>query len=1232
MVLALVFLLIYHDERMDADRLAQRELESISALKTQQVASWYQERLNDARFVSNSALIARESVALLLDASPGRTGPAVPTWMTSMFRNGHYASIRLLDRENRLVCSVPGQSARDEEGVVGVYSFPREAGAVVVRDLCRLPDGRRHLDLMVPVYDRSGSSTLLGVFVLDIDPATELYPILRFWPVPRNTAYCQLTRREGGEIVYLNPFPGAGNEFQRVPLEKTMLHFDSSGRRTTVVASVDYRGIDCQAAVTAVPGTAWRLSAKMDTEELYRQMWKTVGTLWLAVIAIFIGVVALLSTLRSRRKLRELDRDRVAREERELLLERVGLLMKNANDAIWTLDADLNILDVNDRALAMFGYTREEFLRLNLAALRVETASGVEEPFSAAAAVDGIRHERLHRRKDGAVFPAEVSTRSLALHGTWMLLSIIRDISTAKEAERQILALNRTLSMLSKITQLTFRCRTVDELFQEACRIAVEDGRFVFVWIGAIDTGTSTVRSVAMAGEAPVPEGRLVVSLELMPEGMGPSGTAVREGRVDVCNHVSADPRMKPWHHIAAQAGTESAAAFPLYRDGEVMGAMTLYAVEQGFFDEAEIELLTRLAMDVSHAVDFYERERFRIDAEEQLRKQHDLLMRVMETSPLGIAMIDRNGMVEYANGRADVILPMSLERIVAMGPEQSSVMLYHPDGAPMRQEESPVRAALNSDRTVRDARILVGQEEGERILLSVNVSPIHSAAGLVDGVVAIFEDITDRERTQEGMRRMQSERDALLRRLQLQFEHLPLAFLLQDHNMRILDWNPAAKSIFGYSIEDIVGRSVLEALFTEHSRPIVEQLTASLSRSDDTLIQIVETGTKSGALLLCEWHFTPLRDDLGRFIGVIAMAADVTERVQAARALADSERRFSLFMSHLPAFAWIKDAEGRYLFANEMLASGLNATGDSLIGRSADDLMRPPFSMAQREHDQHVLSSGVVSMFEETLELANGLHTALACIFPILRDGDTPLLGGIALDITERKRAEEMARQYAEQLRRLSSRLTEVEEAERKNLAQELHDDIGQSLTALMINLNLVQSQLSDGDRDRVGGRLEDSLSLVESTIESTRSIMSSLRPAMLDDYGLLTAVRWFAGTIRKRFGLEVEVAGREFEPRLPQSVEMTLFRSVQEALHNVLKHANAQLATVDFSGDAEHCVLTISDDGTGFDTGRALERTVSHGWGLVAIRERAEALGGSLLIHSSRAEGTRIVIQIPR
>jgi PAS domain S-box-containing protein len=220
--------------------------------------------------------------------------------------------------------------------------------------------------------------------------------------------------------------------------------------------------------------------------------------------------------------------------------------------------------------------------------------------------------------------------------------------------------------------------------------------------------------------------------------------------------------------------------------------------------------------------------------------------------------------------------------------------------------------------------------------------------------------------------------------------------------------------------------------------------------------------------------------------------------------------------------------------------------------------------------------------------------------------------------------------RTQREELRSLASRLAQVEETERRNIARELHDRVGQNLTALSINLNILRNLVPVEDMENITPFLDDSQTLIERTSRRIRDVMAELRPPELDDYGLAAALRWFSASFAVRNPIEIEAPVGDLDPRPPGEVETGLFRIAQEALTNIAKHAQATRATITLSQEPDKIRMTIADNGIGFDLLSISTYTDRKKWGLLNMRERVEALGGQIRIESTPGQGTWVIVEV--
>ena len=323
-------------------------------------------------------------------------------------------------------------------------------------------------------------------------------------------------------------------------------------------------------------------------------------------------------------ELAERERAEAALRESE---ESLRITFQTSPDAFVIVgETDARLVEVNEQFVRLYGYPREEALG------RTSFELGLwAEPERRAALLAQLAHadriidfEVLARRKNGETFPVLYSVSKLRLNGRPLLLGVVHDISERKLAEQQVLQLNRLYSILTRTNEVLGRARDRHELFTEVCRIATADGWLRMAWVGLTDPATHLVHPVAAAGHQDGFLDHVRISRDDVPDGRGPTGTAIREDRHIICRDIAQDPVMAPWRGAALSRGYRASAAFPLRLDGQVIGALTVYAPEAGWFSDKEVELLDELAADISFALHALEHEAQRQRAELELRQAYD--------------------------------------------------------------------------------------------------------------------------------------------------------------------------------------------------------------------------------------------------------------------------------------------------------------------------------------------------------------------------------------------------------------------------------------------------------------------------------------------------------------------------------------------------------------------------------------------------------------------------------
>jgi len=339
---------------------------------------------------------------------------------------------------------------------------------------------------------------------------------------------------------------------------------------------------------------------------------------------------------------------------------------------------------------------------------------------------------------------------------------------------------------------------------------------------------------------------------------------------------------------------------------------------------------------------------------------------------------------------------------------------------------------------------------------------------------------------------------------------------------------------------------------------------------------------------------------------------------------LRQSEERFAAFMDNLPGYAWMKDLQGRYVYVNQRV-KGL--PGYRSLGKTDAQIWPADLAAEYRANDEQVVATKKPLHTLEHYVLDGKQRYMLGSKFPIFdKTGAVALVGGVGVDITERIEAEEALRASTERLQALTSRLVELQEEERRNLARELHDEFGQLLATITVQLHAARSVAGDAARSI----LEECMALLQRAGGQVRSLALELRPAMLDTAGLDVTLRWLAAQHEQRTGIPAKVVGHLNE--VPGDVAIAGFRMVQEALTNVVRHARAQHIWIELSQADGTVELVVRDDGVGFNVTKILARVASRGHlGLLGMKERAQILGGSLEVDSEPGRGTRLRISLP-
>lgn len=523
--------------------------------------------------------------------------------------------------------------------------------------------------------------------------------------------------------------------------------------------------------------------------------------------------------------------------------------------------------------------------------------------------------------------------------------------------------------------------------------------------------------------------------------------------------------------------------------------------------------------------------------------------------------------------------------------------------------------------------------KNGSTIWVSASVSPLRDSSGKTQSAVAVIIDISERKRIETDLRESE---DRLQRALEI--ETVGVIFFRPEGP--ITSANQGFLRMSGYTEDDVKKGLVRWDIMTPpewmpQSRHALEEF-FSLGRTTPYEKEYIrKDGTRYWALFAA----TRVSDEEG-----VEYIIDITESKRAEQAVKESENRFRTLADLVPDLLWSNDPQGEIHWYNQRWLDYTGQTLEEAKGYGWLEVIHPDDHAQSLASFQHSINQGEPLNLEHRIRGKDGVyHWFLFQALPVRNEqGQITQWYGEATDIQEQRLAqadlEVRIRQRTAELEQLnnslkderarlaelSTRLMQVQESERRHLARELHDEIGQYLTGLKFMLDSIKLQ-EDQERARL---LSNALSVVDDLAVRVRELSLNLRPSVLDDMGLLPALLWHIQRYTVQTGIEVDFRHRGLEPRLPSQLETTVYRLVQEALTNVARHAGVNKALVQVLVD-DMVTIVIQDEGKGFNVAATLARHTSTG--LSSMRERADLAGGTLNIESEPGQGTSLIAELP-
>ena len=717
-LIALTGIYFLRSQQGEARNQTFRELANITALKAQGLGQWRNERRDDARFLQRTPAIRADIASFLANPADAAARTRVLGWLDSM-RNRRipYVSLRLYDTAGQLLLATPATAGSAaiaaDPGFVAALASPE----VVLGEI--MPGLPLRMEMFAAIPPVAGNpSTPVAIVALEIDPTVHLSPFLLRWPEVTIPGELMLAYREGNQVAYLDSNAGTPEppSLLRRPLTEAALPVAMAGRgEFGDHEGIDNHGVAVFASIRPVRDSTWILVATIDQTEAYaeqnRETWID-GTL--------VGFLLLAARLAGAALARQ--RAAAAEEQRAALAERLGLITQYANDALFTFDEQMRIVDANERAFSTYGYTIKELRKLTARDLRPpDTAPSTGTDFAAVFQSNGRVFETIHRRKDGSTFPVEVNARPVDLEGRRHVLSIVLDISERKKAEHE---LQQRVQLHKALLGLPEAAETLDEkAFMQRGQELTEDATgSVISFIHFVNEDEVTIELVTWSRRTLEKYCRARFDSHYPVKQAGIWADALRERRSVVFNDYPSYPQKHglPEGHSHLQR----LISVPIIENGKVV-MLTGVGNKSTDYTEQDLEAVQLLGASIWRLVQ-------RTRTESKLRR----LSSIVEQAPLAVVITDTKGAIEYVNPAFTKASGYTSAEALGQNPRilksgETPAEVYREMWQALARGETWNGTLHNRKKT------------GETYIENVVIAPVVDGGGRVTSYVALKEDVT---------------------------------------------------------------------------------------------------------------------------------------------------------------------------------------------------------------------------------------------------------------------------------------------------------------------------------------------------------------------------------------------------------------------------------------------------------------------------------------------------------
>jgi PAS domain S-box-containing protein len=498
--------------------------------------------------------------------------------------------------------------------------------------------------------------------------------------------------------------------------------------------------------------------------------------------------------------------------------------------------------------------------------------------------------------------------------------------------------------------------------------------------------------------------------------------------------------------------------------------------------------------------------------------------------------------------------------------------------------------------------------------------------AELAKANLELQDEIEERKVVEEALHRQREEQQIIL-------DSVPAMIFYKDTYNRIIRVNKALAELIGISAEEMEGKTAFDICPFQAENFWRDDL--EVISSGQPKRNIVEPVQTPRGFCWVQTDKVPYRDEKGNIIGVIGFSVDITERKQAEAALRESEERFRTIFESAAIGISVADLEGRIIACNPALQRMMGCAADELIGKTFMEISHPDELEKNLELYSDLLAGRLEEyQLEKRYRRPDGQYFWARVTVSAVKWPGSTLQYNIAMveDITQRKQVQEKLRESEQNLRHLASQLMTAQERERERISRELHDELGQSLLVLKLQASHLERELEQ-EQAVLRQECRQMMQGLDHLVEEIRRLARDLSPTMVKDLGLSAALRRLIEEFTRHYHIAADIDQMPGIDKLfPRPEQINIYRIFQECLTNIGKYAQASRLSIGMKSEDGQVTFVVADNGKGFNVAEVLGRDhTRRGMGLMAMKERARMMGGTLEISSQEGEGTRIALLIP-